>query len=183
MNPSHEKIIRIIIDKLKWVIKSESYYLTHMVWIIPVKYWISAEWSPIEIKNFSGEGARERNNNQKVENSRSYNGSDANIRFFCCRSQWGKEFWSWGSSCHKSGTSDIFRKIQFLSKGFHSDAARRYISKRDWRDYEPIRERLKRIDLKTSLRNSFKGWYKEIVTNNCDGDKEPNCAKNTQKYH
>lgn len=53
----------------------------------------------------------------------------------------------------------------------------------DWRDCKPIRERLKRIDLKTSLRNSFKGWYKEIVTNNCDGDKEPNCAKNTQKYH
>ena len=41
----------------------------------------------------------------------------------------------------------------------------------------------KRFNLKTSLRNSFKGWNEEIVTNNCDGDKEPDCAKNTQKYH
>ena len=104
--------------------------MTHMLWIIPVKYWISAKWPPVEIEHFSRKGARERNNYQKVENSWSYNGSDANIWFFCCCCQWGKEFWSRWSSCHKSGTSDVFRKIQFLLKGFHSDAARRYISKR-----------------------------------------------------
>ena len=157
--------------------------MSHMLWVVPVKYWISAQWSPVEIEHFSRKGARERNNDQKVEYSWSYNGSNTNIGFFCCCRQWGKEFWSWRTSCHKSGTSDVFRKIQFLFKGFQVDSVV-YQPIRDRRDYEPIRERgLKIINLKTSLRNSFKGWNEEIVTNNCDGDKEPNCAKNTQKYH